>query len=202
MNILLYEIKQRKNGVHILPFVLLFVFMPYKTVAQQSVSQDFVEKDNNLYTIKQHSAKKALWKSAIIPGWGQIYNKQTWKLGVIYGAAAVVTYLGVNNYNNAQKFKTEYINRNNGNTVDLLPDYANYPDENIYNLYQVYEKNFQLSIIAGVAIYALNLIDAYCYGHLFDFQINDDLTLRFTPAIEYTNVGMGFTSGMKLQITF
>ena len=73
---------------------------------------------------------------------------------------------------------------------------------NIYNLYQVYEKNFQLSIIAGVAIYALNLIDAYCYGHLFDFQINDDLTLRFTPAIEYTNVGMGFTSGMKLQITF
>ena len=123
-------------------------------------------------------------------------------MGIIYGGAAVTTYFGVTNYRNAQKFKTEYINRNEGNTTDLLPDYASYPDENIYNLYQAYEKNFQLSIIAGVAIYALNLIDAYCYGHLFDFQINDDLSLRLIPTVETYNIGMGFASGMKLQINF
>lgn len=189
-------------------FVIILLALPCVVNGQTPLPiTDKVQKDNIVadtpqQTVSAHSANTALWKSAVIPGWGQIYNRQAWKVGIIYGGAAVATYFGVTNYRNAQKFKTEYINRNEGNTTDLLPDYASYPDENIYNLYQAYEKNFQLSIIAGVAIYALNLIDAYCYGHLFDFQINDDLSLRLIPTVETYNVGMGFASGMKLQINF
>lgn len=189
-------------------FVIILLALPCVVNGQTPLPiTDKVQKDNIVadtpqQAVSAHSANTALWKSALIPGWGQIYNRQAWKVGIIYGGAAVATYFGVTNYRNAQKFKTEYINRNGGNTTDLLPDYASYPDENIYNLYQAYEKNFQLSIIAGVAIYALNLIDAYCYGHLFDFQINDDLSLRLIPTVETYNVGMGFASGMKLQINF
>ncbi|MBR3939756.1 MAG: hypothetical protein IKJ67_07255 [Bacteroidales bacterium] len=189
-------------------FVIILLALPCVVNGQTPVPiTDKVQKDNIVadtpqQAVSAHSANTALWKSAVIPGWGQIYNRQAWKVGIIYGGAAVATYFGVTNYRNAQKFKTEYINRNEGNTTDLLPDYASYPDENIYNLYQAYEKNFQLSIIAGVAIYALNLIDAYCYGHLFDFQINDDLSLRLIPTVETYNIGMGFASGMKLQINF
>ena len=189
-------------------FVIILLALPCVVNGQTPLPiTDKVQKDNIVadtpqQAVSTHSANTALWKSAVIPGWGQIYNRQAWKVGIIYGGAAVATYFGVTNYRNAQKFKTEYINRNEGNTTDLLPDYASYPDENIYNLYQAYEKNFQLSIIAGVAIYALNLIDAYCYGHLFDFQINDDLSLRLIPTVETYNVGMGFASGMKLQINF
>lgn len=189
-------------------FVIILLALPCVVNGQTPLPiTDKVQKDNIVadtpqQTVSAHSANTALWKSAVIPGWGQIYNRQAWKVGIIYGGAAVATYFGVTNYRNAQKFKTEYINRNEGNTTDLLPDYASYPDENIYNLYQAYEKNFQLSIIAGVAIYALNLIDAYCYGHLFDFQINDDLSLRLIPTVETYNIGMGFASGMKLQINF
>ena len=188
-------------------FVIILLVLPSVGKAQSKISDTAIATKEVTASEKQvdvstHSPSAALWKSAIIPGWGQIYNRQAWKVGIIYGGAAVATYLGIDNYRNAQKFKTEYINRNEGNTAELLPEYINYPDQNIYNLYQAYEKNFQLSIIAGVAIYALNLIDAYCYGHLFDFQINDDLSLRLTPTIESYNVGMGFTSGMKLQLNF
>ena len=188
-------------------FVIILLVLPSVGKAQSKISDTAIATKEVTASEKQvdvstHSPSAALWKSAIIPGWGQIYNRQAWKVGIIYGGAAVATYLGIDNYRNAQKFKTEYINRNEGNTADLLPEYINYPDQNIYNLYQAYEKNFQLSIIAGVAIYALNLIDAYCYGHLFDFQINDDLSLRLTPMVESYNVGMGFASGMKLQLNF
>lgn len=188
-------------------FVIILLVLPSMGKAQSKISDTAIATKEVADLEKQvdvstHSPSAALWKSAIIPGWGQVYNRQAWKVGIIYGGAAVVTYLGIDNYRNAQKFKTEYINRNEGNTADLLPEYINYPDQNIYNLYQAYEKNFQLSIIAGVAIYALNLIDAYCYGHLFDFQINDDLSLRLTPMVESYNVGMGFASGMKLQLNF
>ena len=174
----------------------LALFLLVFTIPVQVYSQY----NTNISTPKPHSANTALWKNAVIPGWGQIYNRQAWKIGIIYGGAAVVTYIGVDNYRNAQKFKTEYINRNNGNTTNLLPEYSNYPDQNIYNLYQAYEKNFQLSIIAGVALYALNLIDAYCYGHLFDFQINDDLSLLVTPSVEQSYLGV--SSGLSLQFKF
>lgn len=186
--------KKRVGGFALTLFLLIaLIILPLKANCQYIA---------DTITTKPHSPNTALWKSAIIPGWGQVYNRQAWKIGIIYGGAAVITYIGVDNYHNAQKFKTEYLNRNNGNTADLLPEYANYPDQNIYNLYQSYEKNFQLSIIAGVALYALNLIDAYCYGHLFDFQINDDLSLQISPAVQSLPIGVGLASGISLQLRF
>ena len=186
--------KKRVGGFALTLFLLIaLIILPLKANCQYIA---------DTITTKPHSPNTALWKSAIIPGWGQVYNRQAWKIGIIYGGAAVITYIGVDNYHNAQKFKTEYLNRNNGNTADLLPEYANYPDQNIYNLYQAYEKNFQLSIIAGVALYALNLIDAYCYGHLFDFQINDDLSLQISPAVQSLPIGVGLASGISLQLRF
>ena len=186
--------KKRVGGFALALFLLIaLIILPLKANCQYIA---------DTITTKPHSPNTALWKSAIIPGWGQVYNRQAWKIGIIYGGVAVITYIGVDNYHNAQKFKTEYLNRNNGNTADLLPEYANYPDQNIYNLYQAYEKNFQLSIIAGVALYALNLIDAYCYGHLFDFQINDDLSLQISPAVQSLPIGVGLASGISLQLRF
>lgn len=186
--------KKRVGGFALALFLLMaLIILPLKANCQYIA---------DTITTKPHSPNTALWKSAIIPGWGQVYNRQAWKIGIIYGGAAVITYIGVDNYHNAQKFKTEYLNRNNGNIADLLPEYANYPDQNIYNLYQAYEKNFQLSIIAGVALYALNLIDAYCYGHLFDFQINDDLSLQISPAVQSLPIGVGLASGISLQLRF
>ena len=182
--------KKRVGDTSLALFLLIFI-LPIQVYSQYN---------SDISTEKSHSATTALWKSAVIPGWGQVYNRQAWKIGIIYGGAAAITYIGMDNYRNAQKFKTEYLNRNNGNTSDLLPEYAKYPDQNIYNLYQTYEKNFQLSIIAGVALYALNLIDAYCYGHLFDFQINDDLSLLLTPSVEPTYTGIA--SGLTLQFKF
>ena len=121
--------KKRVGGFSLALFLLIaLIILPLKANCQYIA---------DTITTKPHSPNTALWKSAIIPGWGQVYNRQAWKIGIIYGGAAVITYIGVDNYHNAQKFKTEYLNRNNGNTADLLPEYANYPDQNIYNLYQV-----------------------------------------------------------------
>ncbi|MBD0286433.1 MAG: hypothetical protein ICV79_13555, partial [Flavisolibacter sp.] len=36
-----------------------------------------------------HSPKKAGIRSAIIPGWGQAYNRRYWKIPIVYGALGV-----------------------------------------------------------------------------------------------------------------
>lgn len=132
-------------------------------------------------TNKPHSAKKASTLSAILPGAGQVYNKQAWKIPIIYAGAGAVTYFAVTNYKNAIKFKNEYYNRIEGNTADLLTDYAKYSDESILSLYDAYNKNFQLSLVIGAAVYLLNIIDAMVYGHLYEFNIDDNLSARISP---------------------
>lgn len=141
-----------------------------------------------LAVYEEHSPDVAL-RWSLIPGAGQIYNGQAWKVPIIYGAFAGMGYLIYDNYKNMKMFKDEYLYRRNNFDQRQLEDYASYPTENIYNLYNDYNKNFQLMIIITAGIYALNLVDAYVFGHLYGFQIDDNLTLNIAPTIGYTPLG-------------
>ncbi len=147
-----------------------------------------VANDSVILAKKHHSPTKATVLSAVLPGAGQVYNHQAWKVPIIYAAAATVTYFAITNGKNRSKFKDEYYNRINGNTDLLLPDYVSYTNEGIYNLYNTYKSNFQLSIIIGIAFYAVQVLDAYVYGHLFNFDLTEDLSLNLTPYYYPTNI--------------
>jgi hypothetical protein len=152
-----------------------------------------------------HSPTKATLLSTFVPGAGQIYNKQAWKVPVIYVATAAVTYFAVYNYNKKEKFKKEYYNRIDS-TGTLLPDYVTYSDESIYNLYSAYKSNFQLSIIVGGLFYVANIVDAFVYGHLFSFDISDDLSMNvhplYVPSFNYSNNKNNSLLGFSLSLSF
>lgn len=136
-----------------------------------------------------HSPRKALILSAVLPGAGQVYNRQAWKIPIIYAALGGVAYYTYTNFKQMRYYKDEYLYRVANNDATQYPDDPDMvatPTSNIYNLYEAYNKTFQLSVIIAAAIYGLNLLDAYVYGHLFDFQINDDLSLNVAPSITPT----------------
>lgn len=167
-------------------FVLTFFIgtklqsQPY-LVATNNLSTEVVEDTTKSILLVPHSPKKATLLSTFLPGAGQVYNKQAWKVPIIYLAAAGVTYFAITNGKNKEKFKDEYYNRVEGRTDLLLKDYATYTDDGIYNLYTAYKSNFQLSIIVGVAFYALQIMDAYVYAHLFNFNLTEDLSMNISP---------------------
>lgn len=190
-------------------FITLLMIVAALSVHGQVVPDTNVEKHTvvgntdsvNRTIVAEHSANKALLLS-LLPGAGQVYNGQAWKLPIIYGAFAGVGYFIYNNYTNMKAFKDEYLLRIEGGSPQM-EGYTSYPNSSIYNLYQSYNKNFQLFIIIGAVVYGLNLVDAYVFGHLYDFQINDDLSMRMEPSLmpDITKA-MGFSPSLKLSFTF
>lgn len=173
----------------IIAFLLILVSIAQSLSAQQPTEP-----------VKAHSPKRATIYSAILPGMGQVYNKQAWKIPIIYALGATTTYIAINNYQNSIKFKNEYFNRLDGKTSELLPDYSTYSDESILSLHEAYNKNFQLSVMITGVVYLLNIIDAMVYGHLFDFDINEDLGASIKPFAAPSFGCFSPSIGMSLSI--
>ena len=130
---------------------------------------------------KEHNPTKALLLS-IIPGGGQIYNGQAWKVPIFYAALGGVGYMVYTNYTEMMMFKNEYLSIGyNGRST--LEGYSGYPGSSIYNMYQTSNKNFQRYVLITLAVYGFNLLDAYVFGHLYDFQVSDDLSFNVSPSL-------------------
>ena len=138
-----------------------------------------------------HSPKKATLFSAVIPGSGQIYNnfyrpKSThsnlwWKLPIIYGGLGASVYYAVE-YNKI--FKEFYNERKNRLNPDYTPQlYPQYTSEQLYPEQERFRKYRDYSIIAGILVYTLNIIDANVEGNLLHFDISDDLSLQVSPKV-------------------
>lgn len=190
-----------RTPLHSSVFLTLLLFTlhlsPFSSQAQRVEVQPPAE-PVNVVVPEEHSGTKALLWS-LIPGGGQIYNGQAWKVPVIYGAFAGMGYFIHYNYTRMVKFKDEYLYRVNHNDTPNLADYANYPTSNIYNLYNSYNRDFQLMVIITVGVYALNLVDAYVFGHLYDFRIDDDISLAVAPTLQPTPMGFQPLLGVTLS---
>ena len=138
----------------------------------------------------QPDPKKALWFSLAVPGLGQIYNRSWWKTPLIYGGLGVSIWFIRDNNQNYKDFRTAYSESFDPNTDnELVLKYPN--QESLRRIRDIYYKRYQLSIIATAAIYLMNGIEAYVDAHLKNFEISDDLSLRWaTPQATPGRIGV------------
>ena len=148
----------------------------------------------------KHSPKKAALYSAILPGLGQAYNKKYWKIGVLYAAEGLMGYFIIDNNKQYKLYKNAYSIRldDDSNTVDQFTD--TYADEDLRLLKNFYRRNRDLSYIVAGMIYVLNIVDASVDAHLFYFNVNDDLSLKISPAIN--PVPNNYYAGINLRFSF
>lgn len=136
-----------------------------------------------------HSPKTATLLSTFIPGAGQVYNRKYWKAPVIYGGFATFAYfIRFNNrlyikYRNLYEQKVAY--EANPEEVDLNPIYENVDKEIIRREREYWRRNRDLNYIGLGALYLLQIIDANVDAHLYEYDISDDLTLRYEPTYNH-----------------
>lgn len=151
--------------------------------------------------VAKHSPTTAMLLS-IIPGGGQIYNKKYWKLPIVYGCLAASGYFLYYSADKMISFRNEYINRRDGHTARLNPQYAGYEDENILQLKDNYRRNMEIAIGITAIVYALNIVDAMVDAHLYYFDISDDLSMQWSPALVPSMATNKPSYGISLQFKF
>jgi hypothetical protein len=136
--------------------------------------------------IKTFNPKKSSRLSAVLPGLGQIYNKQYWKVPVIYGGYAVIGhYIKFNNgmYND---FKNALTLETDDDELTLNP-FPNFSRNSLERNMDFWRRNRDMLIIFTGAYYLLNIIDAHIFAHLNEFDTDNDLSLSIKPSLEKIN---------------
>ena len=142
----------------------------------------------------KHSATKAAYYSAILPGLGQAYNKKYWKIPIVYGALGTSAYLAINNRNYHRDYRTELEFRSVGESTGFR---GALPDEKLEEQLEYWRKWRDFAYVATGAVYLLNILDATVDAHLQDFNVDDDLSFHPSPVID--QIDGNFYYGINLS---
>lgn len=146
---------------------------------------------------------KAAFYSAIFPGLGQIYNKKYWKAPVVWGALAIPTYYYLTNNSNYKRYRTAYRLRKNGFQDEFTDDLGNerVSLETLERAQEQLRENRDMSLLSGVILYVLQIVEASVNAHLLQFNTDDNLSIRPTlvqDPIQFDTPKVGLT----LKYTF
>lgn len=139
-----------------------------------------LRRKKKLSSKKEHPRKKLLeeapkhtqraWLySAIVPGLGQAYNKNYWRIPIIYGIFAGLAWGAIYNHMEYTTSRREYIEK--------YKDTQKRSYSNLGNFTEGRKRDRTIFIVAAIVWYLINVFDAYVGGTLKTFDVSDDLDI-------------------------
>jgi hypothetical protein len=145
---------------------------------------------------------KAAFYSAIFPGLGQIYNKKYWKAPIVWGALAIPVYYYQINNRDYSRFRNAYRLRQNGLTDEFtINGVETVSTETLETAQEQLRENRDFSILSGIIIYILQIVEASVNAHLMQFNTDDNLT--FKPTLIQDRISFDApTVGLTIKYNF
>ena len=158
--------------------------------------------------------RQATLKSLMIPGWGQLYNRQYWKLPLVAGAFGTLGVIA--NYNNVRytKYRDFYYqvsprvedpSYKPPTTVSVPYEDGTIRDLDINQLKRLtdgFRRNRDYTYIGMVLAWTFNVVDANVSAHLKTFDVSDDISLKVKPTVDYQPFSQSLVSGITLSFNF
>lgn len=164
-------------------------------------------KQTKVKTEKEHSIRKATIYSAVLPGLGQAYNRKYWKIPIVYAGFGVLTYLIVTNTQEFRKFEEAYVYVANDETYPIDNEYVDrYTLNQLESGMNDFRRYRDLSYIITAIWYGLNILDANVDAHFYNFEVSEDLSIRWEPYVKspafMPSSGRQTESGVKITLNF
>ena len=152
-----------------------------------------------------HAGTATLY-SLLVPGLGQIYNREYWKLPIYLGLMGFGVHYYADCAKNYTRFRNIYLEATDTEVTYEGPITA---DQALYyrNLYRRYR---DYAMLAVAAVYLLQVIDANVFSYMHDFEVSDDLSMRVEPTVIMPEFQLASNSnplstpklGLKLNFNF
>ncbi len=199
-------------------FYLIFIFIlsAQFSFAQRIYTNPGIKKDStpvvtkkatfNKYdsATKAHPPRAAAFRSAVLPGWGQIYNKKYWKLPIVYAALGITGYIFIDNIKTYKEYRFAYAARIKAQQP--IPDSTDYfklktlykliSPESIQAARNRFRQYVDYSALFFILFWGLNVVDATVDAHLKSFDVSPDLSLQ----IKAGHSQMAGTDGISLVL--
>jgi len=151
---------------------------------------------------------KAAFLSAVLPGLGQAYNKKYWKIPIVYGALGTGMYFYLNNDKEYRRYRDAYRSRLAGFQTDEFYTFdadgnaisERVTTDGLIRAQKLFRRNKEISLLATIGLYALNIIDANVDAHLLQYNVDENLTLE--PHYELNEIDRSSTVGLSLNFKF
>ena len=156
---------------------LIVSFLSSRTTRAQVFSGDTLRQKPRPVRAFTKDPDKSLYLSLMLPGAGQVYNGDAWKVPVIVGTYATLgTYIGYNHkLYNQFRVAAQRVSDPDTETTTPFPGLSRgYLTGSIDRA----RRNRDILILLSVLAYFLQVADAHVTAHLRGFTINDNLSYR------------------------
>ena len=120
---------------------------------------------------------RATLYSLLLPGLGQIYNGELFKVPIYWGCLLGATHFLMNNNTNYKRFKMIHNEASMGNSQSPISAETAKWYRDVYRRYRDY------SIVATALFYFLQVLDANVFAYMHDFEVTDDLAINIEPTV-------------------
>jgi hypothetical protein len=160
-----------------------------------------------------HSPSKAWQRSVVVPGLGQIYNHQYWKVPVIYTGLTLLVIMY--RYNQTAYTEDLAIARYRAKGTQPVPgdkyyqlyqNYKGYPDNAINDAVRGYARYRDLSVLLFAAAWGIQTIDAYVDAKFkHSYSMDNNFSVKVVPTLMNQSVSaQSFSDSIipGLKVTF
>jgi hypothetical protein len=137
-------------------------------------------------------SKRAGMLSALVPGLGQIYNRQYWKAGIIYAGLGVASYYIITNNNEYNRYRKAYVSRLSNNPANKDEFDGILTTDGIKQYQDEYKKYLDLTVLLTAIGYAVQIMEAIAGAHLKNFDVSQNISFNVSPVLTPNRtVGIG-----------
>ncbi len=112
----------------------------------------------------------AVFRSAVLPGWGQLYNESYWKIPVVVGLGAFLVRGVIVEHGSFIDYRDLY-------AASITPANSS-GDLRLKQFRELYRNNRDTYAWWFLVLYLVQVADAFVDAHLFDFDVGDSIALK------------------------
>ena len=190
-------------------FSLFILFIGFSIISygQELISEEdsaFLNTDAQIELFQEQSnldPRRSALLSAVLPGLGQVYNKQYWKVPLVVTGIVAFGHLINNNNRLYHAFRNATILATDNDESTTNPYATSIGSENaLESNRDNLRRNRDYMIILGTVFYLLQIVDAHVSAHLEEFNVNEELQIGFKPSIQSSTLNSQANIGLTFYI--